>query len=81
MVEKMINLGRKYTRIQQQYKFLQESKKQGTIPDGIYSQCRFKCSVQDATLQRRCEELMHNTASRILDTFLIYYRTWAEKST
>ena len=69
----------KAARIQQQFKFLHESVKQATIPDGILSQCKFKCSINDNELQHSIDKLMVFTASRILDLLIIYYGQWKNK--
>ena len=74
-----IRSSAKAVRIQQQFKLLQESVKQATIPDGILSQCKFKCSINDNELQHNIDKLMVFTASRILDLLIIYYGQWKNK--
>ena len=70
------HIATKAARIQEQHHFLKQSVNQGTILDGILSQCKFKCSVNDTQLQSTIDKLMSLTASCILDLLLIYYNNW-----
>ena len=67
---------KKAVRIEQQFLYLKNSVSQKTIPKGILSQCSFKCSVNDKELQDLLNNMMNFSASRILDTLIVYYQNW-----
>ena len=78
-ISALSNTGRKNVRIQQQYFYLEKSKAQSTIPKGIFEQCQFQSSIQDSSLQALLDNLMKITASRILDSLILYYHNWSVK--
>ena len=77
-ISELSNLGRKSVRIKQQYQYLQKCRAQSCIPDGVSSQTKFVCSVDDPQLQWLCQSIMDFAASRILDSFIEYYGSWSD---
>lgn len=75
-VQNIASVSKKAVRIEQQFLYLQDSVTQLTIPKGIREQCNFKCSINDENLQTLFNNMSYFSASRILDTLIIYYRNW-----
>ena len=75
-ISELSNLGRKSVRIKQQYQYLTKCRDQNCLPDGVASQMKFVCSLDDPQLQWLCQSIMEFAGSRILDTFIEYYGSW-----
>ena len=76
-INKLLILGKKMVKGTQQLQYLRKSKEEGVVPKGIASQTTFTPSIHDEELRKNCEQIMHYTASRILDYMITYYETRA----
>lgn len=66
----LLNKAKKLVEISQQYEYQIASKFQGSIPVGISSQSKFRCSVNNNPLQDQLQNLYNFTASRALDMII-----------
>ena len=85
MMEKVaayvVNIGRKVVRANMQLEYLELCKQEGGIPTGIASQMKFTTSIHDNELAENCLKIMNQSASRILDYMILYYKERAKKLT